>query len=115
MIHLSRGKSSAYEVPEFSDMVARARELQAENMADEVIDISDDGSNDWMDKETAAGRIIRLLDHKHVQPKARNFGRGGVGRSASAHEPAFRSTGSTPVVIAWSRERRLSAHLHHWP
>lgn len=48
-------------------MVVRARELQAENMADEVVEIADDGSNDWMDKETQSGRIIRVVDHEHVQ------------------------------------------------
>ena len=48
-------------------MIARARELQAENFADEIVDISDDSTNDWVDRETQAGRIIRVLDHEHVQ------------------------------------------------
>ena len=48
--------------PEFGEMLARARELQAENIADEVVDIADDGQNDWMDRETVKG-VIR----EHVQ------------------------------------------------
>lgn len=37
------------EHPEFSQQYARAREEQAETLADEIIDIADDGSNDWME------------------------------------------------------------------
>ena len=33
---------------EFHDQYARAREIQAELMADELTDISDDSRNDWM-------------------------------------------------------------------
>jgi hypothetical protein len=36
-------------------------------MADEVLEIADDGSNDWMDKEAKSGRLMRTLDHEHVQ------------------------------------------------
>jgi hypothetical protein len=32
----------------FSNRYARARELQAQSMADELLEIADDGSNDWM-------------------------------------------------------------------
>lgn len=34
----------------FSDQYARARECQADVLADEILDIADDGSNDWMEK-----------------------------------------------------------------
>jgi hypothetical protein len=33
---------------EFRAQYAQARELQAEGMADEIVDIADDGHNDWM-------------------------------------------------------------------
>jgi hypothetical protein len=33
---------------EFSDQYARARELQAETFVDEIVEIADDGRNDWM-------------------------------------------------------------------
>lgn len=36
------------EYEEFYKQYARAREIQAENMFDEILDISDDGSNDFM-------------------------------------------------------------------
>jgi hypothetical protein len=41
--------------------------MQAANYADEVVTIADDASNDWMDVETKAGRIVRTFDHEHVQ------------------------------------------------
>lgn len=34
----------------FSDRYARAREVQIEGWADEVLEMADDGSNDWMEK-----------------------------------------------------------------
>ncbi len=34
--------------PEFLQQYARAKEESADAMADEVLDIADDGSNDWM-------------------------------------------------------------------
>lgn len=53
---------------EFSDMYARAREQQAETLADEIIAIADDGSNDWMEKLGNEGEVIGWqLNGEHVQ------------------------------------------------
>lgn len=38
------------EIPEFSDKYAHAKEAQADYFAEELLDIADDGSNDWMTK-----------------------------------------------------------------
>lgn len=35
--------------PEFREQYARAKEMQAEAFAEELMDIADDGSNDWME------------------------------------------------------------------
>jgi hypothetical protein len=44
------------KVPEFAEQYAHARESQADTLADEIIDIADDGSNDWMgDKDDEDG------------------------------------------------------------
>jgi hypothetical protein len=48
-------------------MYARAREMQMELRADELLEIADDGSNDWMEVDVAAGRIIRVFDHEHAR------------------------------------------------
>lgn len=50
----------------FLDKYNNARQVQAEFGADEMKDISDDGSNDWMIKRTRSGEVTVLLDHEHV-------------------------------------------------
>lgn len=42
----------------FRDQYARAREAQADALVDEILDIADDGSNDWMEKKNADGENI---------------------------------------------------------
>jgi len=43
---------------EFSDMYVRAREEQADAIFDEILAISDDGRNDWMEKQDDEGGNI---------------------------------------------------------
>ena len=53
---------------EFCNQYARARQIQAEIQADEIIDIADDGSNDWMERLGQEGEVLGYsLDHEHVQ------------------------------------------------
>ena len=46
----------------FRERYARAMDLRCERMAEEILEISDDGSNDWMERE---GLIVP--DHENVQ------------------------------------------------
>lgn len=46
--------------PDFRQQYTRAREIQADVIADETIEIADDGSNDWIERETKRGTIIVL-------------------------------------------------------
>jgi len=48
--------------PKAAEMYARAREARAELHAEEIIAISDDSSNDWMQIE---GKNV--IDHEHIQ------------------------------------------------
>lgn len=41
----------AFEDADFSSQYALARRIGYESMADEVLEIADDGSNDWMERE----------------------------------------------------------------
>lgn len=41
--------------PDFRDQYAHAREAQADSLADEMLDIADDGSNDWMERSEKKG------------------------------------------------------------
>lgn len=38
------------DIPEFSNKYTRAKDAQADYFAEELLDIADDGSNDWMTK-----------------------------------------------------------------
>jgi hypothetical protein len=56
----------------FRDQYARAREAQADYYAEEIIDISDDGSNDWMERRSEAEKGAGVntgwvLNGEHVQ------------------------------------------------
>lgn len=44
--------------PEFSDQYARAREAQADAIFDDILEIADDGRNDWMEKKDREGENI---------------------------------------------------------
>lgn len=56
------------EHQEFRDQYARAREAQADALADEVLEISDDGSNDWMERKNSDDQSLGwVLNGEHVQ------------------------------------------------
>lgn len=42
----------------FREQYARAKEAQAEYLAEELLEISDDGSNDWMERKNAEGELV---------------------------------------------------------
>jgi len=43
---------------EFSEQYARAKQVQADYYADEIIDIADDGTNDWMEVRDKEGENV---------------------------------------------------------
>jgi hypothetical protein len=50
----------------FFNQYAQAREAQADTIFDECLDIADDGSNDWMEKQTRSGGVIDVVNHEHI-------------------------------------------------
>ena len=60
------GKSTVmrwlHDHQEFRDQYARAREAQAEHWADEIIEISDDGSNDWETRQNKDGSSYEAVN-----------------------------------------------------
>lgn len=58
------------DVEGFSGPYTRAREIQAETMADDLLDIADNGSNDWMERTNKKGEIEKVLDREHVTRSA---------------------------------------------
>lgn len=55
------------EHKEFSEQYARAKQESADAMAEEIMDIADDGRNDWVEKERKDGTTFVALDSEHVQ------------------------------------------------
>lgn len=51
----------------FSRQYARAREMQIEGWADEIVEISDDGTNDWQERQVGEDRVETVLNGEHVQ------------------------------------------------
>lgn len=56
-----------YEHPEFSVQYAQAKLKQADLLAEEINDIADDGSNDWMESFGEEGDTAYRLNGEHVQ------------------------------------------------
>lgn len=51
----------------FQDLYARALIVRAHAWAEEILDISDDGSNDWIEREGKNGRVYKTVDNEAVQ------------------------------------------------
>ena len=47
-----------HKYPEFFDQYKRAREVQQEHFLDEMLDIADDASNDWMERNDREGNCV---------------------------------------------------------
>lgn len=47
----------------FRDQYARAREAQADAVFDDILDIADDGTNDWMERKNADGENIGWMEN----------------------------------------------------
>ena len=50
----------------FSEKYAKAREAQLARWEDELVEIADDGSNDWLKREAEDGSITEVLNSEHV-------------------------------------------------
>ena len=53
--------------PGFLEKYNKAKELQAEYYADELIDIADDTSNDYMEKVLISGEVVQVVNSEHIQ------------------------------------------------
>lgn len=53
--------------PAFREQYACARAMQADALFDEILDIADDGTNDWIERRREDGSTETVLDHEHVQ------------------------------------------------
>jgi hypothetical protein len=51
---------------EFWEQYEKARNVQAELMFDELLEIADDGTNDWVEKQYA-DKVVEVIDSEHIQ------------------------------------------------
>jgi hypothetical protein len=52
----------------FLEQYEKAKEMQADSLAEDILDIADDGSNDWMERHDKEGENIGWqLNGEHVQ------------------------------------------------
>jgi hypothetical protein len=56
-----------YKYTEFSTQYAQAKLKQADLLAEEMLDIADDGTNDWMESFGEEGETGYKLNGEHVQ------------------------------------------------
>lgn len=57
----------------FAPQYSRARELGYLSMADEILDISDDGLNDWIERRRQDGSTELVPDHEHISRSKLRF------------------------------------------
>ena len=53
--------------PEFLKQYETAKEEQADALAEEMLDIADDGTNDWIERQGKDGDVSLALNTEHVQ------------------------------------------------
>jgi hypothetical protein len=58
------------ENKQFSEQYARAKQESADAMAEDILDIADDGTNDWMEVERKDGSTYKIPD-KEVLARSR--------------------------------------------
>ena len=51
----------------FYDSYTHAREVQADHIFDELFEIADDGTNDWIERRNKGGTPYLALNHEHVE------------------------------------------------
>lgn len=48
---------------DFSEQYARAREMMLDVRAEEIVEIADDATNDWMEKKNSEGTVIGYIEN----------------------------------------------------
>lgn len=51
----------------FREQYARAREIQADALVDEILEIADDGTNDYTTRKGSDDDDVQVVNHDHIQ------------------------------------------------
>lgn len=99
----------------FRDQYARAREAQAEHLVDEILEISDNATNDWMERrsESEKGAGVNsgwVLNGEHVQRSrlrvdSRKWFASKVAPKKYGDKIMTEVTGANggPLVVGWAK------------
>lgn len=92
----------------FADQYARARETQADALFDEILEISDNGRNDWMERQDDNGGSGWQLNGEHLQRSrlrvdARKWMAGKLRPKKYGEKVTQEHTGENggPLVVTW--------------
>ena len=97
---------------EFRDRYVRAREAQADRFADEILEIADDSTNDWVERRQGE-ETIRVVDHEHIQRSrlrvdARKWLMAKLAPKKYGDSVALTGGGGGPLELRWlSHEEAL--------
>jgi len=98
--------------PAFSDQYARARDEQAETLFDEILDIADDGRNDWMEKHASDGSVGGWIENGEairrsvMRIDARKWMAGKLKPKKYSEKMVLAGDADNPVVVQ-AIERRI--------
>jgi hypothetical protein len=54
------------DYPYFTEQYARAARARAHSFQEEILEIADDATNDWMERERKDGSVEVVVDHEHI-------------------------------------------------
>ena len=63
----SKEEGASAKLIEFVNKYTQARQVQAETLFDECVDIADEGRNDYYTKTAKNGEEYEAVDHEHIQ------------------------------------------------
>ena len=83
------------------------REAQADRFADEIIEIADDATNDWMERRQGE-ETVRVVNHEHIQRSrlrvdARKWLMAKLAPKKYGDSVALTGGGGGPLVIKWEQ------------
>lgn len=99
----------------FSDMYTRAREEQADALFDEILAISDDGRNDWMERKDAEEENIgwrengEALKRSHLRIEARKWAAAKLMPRKYSEKHQVEHTGELTVTSKEQRDAAVAA------
>lgn len=94
---------------EFRERYARAKEAQADRFAEEIIEIADDGTNDWMLREQGE-ETVEVVNHEHIQRSklrvdARKWLMAKMAPKRYGESVAMTGAGGGPILIVTGVDR----------